>query len=140
VFSPLLRFAAVRKRFNATWVPRMGAPAAAILYKMALWRASGLPFVLVVALVASARNATLYYSVLVPLTAALVISFVVARRRLSRSLAVALSDYLGLPITTKNLPPLVNPKLFDKAVSNLRDGLPGRERSFFGGFIRIRRP
>jgi hypothetical protein len=130
----------VRKRFNAVWVPRMGAPAAALLYQMTLWRATGLPFLLVVALVASARNSTLYYSVVGPLTAALVISFVVASRRLRRRLAAALSDHLDLAITTKNLPPLVSPKLFDKAVSNLRNGLPGREHSFFGGFIRIRRP
>ena len=132
----------MRERFTAAWAPRVGPRAAEIMWRRARWRASGLPFVLVVVLVAATTSAGVYYTVIGILTAVLVggasVNFVQTRQ----PLADALSEHLSLPITTKNMPPLNNAKMFDKFIANMRAGRPGNSnsRTMLGGFIRIERP
>ena len=131
------------RRFDATWVPRAGADAAARMRRLAVRRAMGVPFLLVVIVAAAVTKAgAAYYAITALVAIGLCTAYVVALRRARQPLAAALSAHLGLPISPKNLPPLANPQVFDRAISNMRAGKPmnAHRRSFFGGFIRIERP
>jgi hypothetical protein len=111
--------------------------------RLALWRAMGVPFLIVVAVAAVVTHGgTSYFVITMTAAVALIVGNVVALRRAREPLAAALSQHLGLPISAKHLPPLRSPQMFDQAVANMRDGRPmnTHQRSFFGGFIRIERP
>jgi hypothetical protein len=128
------------ERFNAIWEPRVGTEATRLIRRRAWLVLSRLAASPVIILLAITLDSPLYYIVTFPLLGIYLIGVLLLMRRTNRRLAAALTRHLGVEITPQTLPPVRRAELFDRAVSSLREGRPGRKRSFFGGFIRIERP
>ena len=128
------------ERFYAQWEPRVGVEATQLIRKRSWLKVLRLaPFVSVVVLLLTVGR-SLYYVVVWPLVFAFAIAYAWYQRSIDRRLADALSRHLGLAITPRNLPPVRNVESFDAVVSDIREGRPGRQKSFFGGFLRFGRP
>ena len=126
------------ENFYRIWEPRIGRDAANIL-KTRAWLAV-LPFGFIVTTVVFALtlNDATYY---IADGAVLVTGFGVmsyALPRINRRLAAAMSNHLGMNVTS--LPRFRSADRFDTWLANERAGKPRRERSFLGGFIRISLP
>lgn len=125
---------------DATWGPRVGQEAAALLKRRA--RLGALPIAFLVLLVASALllNDAAYYAVAAALYVGLIVVYVVLSRRVDRDLAAALTQHLGFPVSTQTLPRFVSASSFDTWLANQRSGRPPRRHSFLRGFIKIDLP
>src|ERR1700724_641468 len=121
------------QRFDSMWVPRVGEDAAAIMRRLALRRALCVPYLIVVAVVAvMTHGGPAHYAITMTAAVALIVGYLVTRKRAGDPLSAALSQHLGLPIPAKQLPPLRSPQVFDQAVANMRAGKPmnAHQRSF----------
>jgi hypothetical protein len=66
--------------------------------------------------------------------------YVVTLARVNRRLADAMTTQLGMEITSRTLPRFRSATGSDTWLANLTAGVPRRERSFLGGFIRVGLP
>lgn len=128
------------ERYYRIWEPRVGRDAADLLRRRAKLVAFPIVALVVIVLMSITLKGSLYYIVTLPLVCILLLVFVVSVARLNRALAVSLRNFLRLEVTTKTLPSFRSAAGFDSWLRNAREEKPPRERSLFGGFIRVRLP
>jgi hypothetical protein len=126
-------------RFDAIWVPRIGAEAARLLRKRA-WLALGRLALLVFIVVMAVARVDAYYAVVAPVAAAYLCVDFWLLRWLNRQIAAAASSHLGVEIPRGRLPSTRSAAQFDRAIEILKGTATGHETSLLRGFIKIRRP
>jgi hypothetical protein len=130
----------VSDRFDRVWEPRVGSTAAGLLRKRA-WIVVGWAVAFVAAFVIiSATASSMYNEIVLPLTFVWICVSFLLLRWFNRRIAAAMSSHLGVQISTWTIPSIRNAERFDREVEVLRGVRPVKERSFLGGFVRIRRP
>lgn len=127
--------------FFDIWEPRIGAEATSALRRRGQLAIFRLVFgVVLVALIVALARSGLYWPVVLAFVVVGLPIYVIGTSRTNRRLADALAAHLGFPVTTKTLPPLRSAAVFDGWLSAMKAGVPPRERSFFGGFVKVTRP
>ena len=126
-------------RFDAIWASRVGAEAAALLRKRARLALGRLALLVFITAMAVARVGA-YFAVVLPVVVVYLCADLWLLRRFNRRIAAALSAHLGIPISTWGIPPVRSAAQFDRAIEISKGTATAHERSFFGGFIKIRRP
>jgi hypothetical protein len=126
--------------FYGIWEPRIGRDATDILRSRA--KLSFIPVFMLVLIVAFAvaLHGPAYYAAAGAVVVLGIPSYLVRLRSANRRLASAITDHLGRPVSSKTLPRFRTAAMFDAWMAHSQAGTPQRERSFFGGFVKIRLP
>jgi hypothetical protein len=88
----------------------------------------------------TAMSESMYNEILLPVAIVLVCVVLVVLRVFNGRIAAAMSSHLGVQISARNLPSIRSPARFYRDVEVLKGTRAMTERSFLGGFIKVRKP
>jgi len=117
---------------RATW--------AELGHEIARLRGSTILALLVFIIAMAVARVGAYYAVVFPVALVYLCADLWFLRRFNQRIAAALSAHLGVPISTWGIPPVRSATQFDRAIEVSKGTGTTHEKSFFGGFIKIRRP
>jgi hypothetical protein len=132
--------AEVSENFYGIWVPRIGREAAEILKRRSALALIPVGFIVGIVLVALTLHGVGYALAAGALVVTTLTMYLYLTPRFNRQLAIALSKHLGCEVNPRRLPQFRRATRFDAWLRAMQTGMPPRERSYFGGFVKVQLP